>query len=103
MKPVLPLLLATMGEPLGTALPPSSLLLSSWDLITCNLLTRRVTRVVDRSWRERLFTRPWTPFQRRKVTWHDVPDDRAYIVGHTIVCHPITAYKILERIDDLQA
>lgn len=45
---------------------------------------------VKRSWKERLFTRPWKPWKHRKI----VNSPRAYIIGDTAYVSYATNAKI---------
>lgn len=45
-------------------------------------------KTVQRSWRERLFTRPWRPFRRAKTI--QVPSSNVVLTGRTMILHPAT-------------
>ena len=59
--------------------------------------------IVKRSWRERLFTRPWRPFKRTKVQPIFGPDPNVYCLDisgrKSFVCHPETAEKLFAAIE----
>jgi hypothetical protein len=45
---------------------------------------------VKRAWKERLFTRPFRPFQRIRMVTPKVPDTGVYIINGVMVMHPET-------------
>lgn len=61
-----------------------------------NLVTAQPL-VVNLTWRQRLFSWPWRPWESTKVVVQYVPDQRVYAKDDsTIVCHPVIAQKIKE-------
>ncbi len=50
--------------------------------------------VVSRPWRERLFSWPWKPWVAEKMVVVQVPDKQVYVMGHSIICHPVVAKQI---------
>lgn len=54
---------------------------------------------IRRSWKERLFSRPWRPRQRMKTIVPRVPSEKCYLLGNnTIMMHPETAQKLFVKI-----
>ncbi len=52
---------------------------------------------LKRSWRERLFTRPWRPWVRTKMVATYVPSDEVLQVSnHTFIMHPVLARQLRE-------
>jgi len=50
---------------------------------------------IERSWRERLFTRPWRPFKKTRTVIMRVPRDDALVMDDgSLVMHPQTAAKV---------
>ena len=50
---------------------------------------------VRRTWKERLFSRPWRPFKRNKTVIPKVPSEEVLVIlPNTIVAHPITAREV---------
>jgi hypothetical protein len=43
-------------------------------------------QTVVRTWKERLFSRPWRPLQRTKVQASTLPDDGILKIGNQIHC-----------------
>ena len=53
------------------------------------------TRKVRRTWRDRLFTRPWRPWQADRVEPVYEPDPNIYEIGHGLFTgHPVTIAKV---------
>lgn len=55
-------------------------------------------RTVRRSWRERLFSRPWHPWTPTKTIVPMVPDPSAYALGGCYVMHPATARALMRAV-----
>ncbi len=57
-------------------------------------------RTVTRTWRERLLTRPWRPWERTKTVTVQVPSKTGYFLdyGRTLVMHPETAKRLQESL-----
>ncbi len=58
-----------------------------------------------RSWRERLFTRPWRPWRATKWVVPKIPDPNIYVSniepwGKRIYAHPVTAQRIREHLEN---
>lgn len=48
-----------------------------------------------RTWRERLFSRPWRPLEEVKVIKRTVPSPHIYVVGkQTVIAHPDMVAKL---------
>ena len=53
------------------------------------LVDRGPDKLIDRTWKERLFSLPWTPFKKTKVVETYVPSDKMYVIGRDkIIIHP---------------
>lgn len=51
--------------------------------------------VVNRSWKERLFSRPWRPFQKTNDVYHEmIADGQVVHQGNTLFMNQTTANKI---------
>jgi hypothetical protein len=61
-------------------------------------LTLPVTEIIDRSWKERLFSRPWKPLEKTKKQIVQYPDPNVYTWGDLIICHPMVALRIREEL-----
>ena len=74
-------------------------------IIESNHCTISEQRRVPRSWKERLFSRPWRPLQTHKTITVQVPDPHVYMLeglrGPLLICHPITAITLREQMSDL--
>jgi len=55
-------------------------------------------REAMRSWRERLFSRPWQPFRRTKIETIQVPNPDLFIAGTRIVGHPATIQRLMDSL-----
>jgi hypothetical protein len=70
-------------------------------LIESPLMVKRVEKIVPRTWKERLFERPWRPWQKIRIQIEIVPMKEVYMIdGKRIIGHPATIRKIR---DELQA
>ena len=67
-------------------------------IIESPFVTVLETRVVKRTWRERLLSRPWRPWQATKEIGVRVPDPQLYFVGSVIVGHPATVQAAIDGI-----
>jgi hypothetical protein len=67
-------------------------------IIECPVCTVTEQRLARRSWRERLLSWPWRPWQATKHVSVEVPDERLYTFGNVVVCHPATAQKLREEL-----
>ena len=58
------------------------------------------TIIIKRSWRERIFSRPWRPLQRTREIIRFIPDPHIYLIRgkNMIVAHPTTAIKLRQEI-----
>jgi hypothetical protein len=82
-------------------------------IITNPYLTE--SKVVPRSWKERLFSWPWRPLVKTKTI--QVPDDKVYLINtpgayfeldlggrgnaaRCYVCHPLTIPKLKKALED---
>ncbi len=56
---------------------------------------------VWRSWRERLFTRPWRPWRATRRVVPKIPDPNVLVgpMGKYVIAHPETARRIYERVE----
>jgi hypothetical protein len=56
---------------------------------------------VRRTWRERLFSRPWRPLEATKMVTPMLPSAQAYwINAHTVVMHPEMAWRLKDTLQD---
>jgi len=54
---------------------------------------------VPRTWRERLFTRPWKPLNRTRTVVPQVPSRQIYtLTGGVLVMHPAMAAEIRKKV-----
>ena len=65
------------------------------------------TKTVRRTWKERLFSLPWTPLIKLKEITEKIqtqlPDPNLYVIGNTIIVgHPSTVLKLKKSIKSLQ-
>ena len=52
-----------------------------------------------RTWRERLFTRPWHPLQRTKTITPQVPKRGGYFIGQNqMIVHPAFAAELRRQL-----
>ena len=72
-------------------------MLSGLQIVTSVYLTKPLK--TGRTWRERLFSWPWRPWQEFRII--NVPDRQFYIVGKTVHCHPAMLAE-LQRVIDLE-
>ncbi len=67
-------------------------------LVASPALTLTLETRLARTWRERLFTRPWHPWQAERTVTHTIPDPRLYRLGAVcVVGHPATLQKFRSR------
>ena len=64
-------------------------------MVECNLLTR--VEAVRRTWKERVFTRPWRPW--RKIKHVTGPDPDMMRVNGMYYGHPATVAKLRKVLD----
>ncbi len=79
--------------------------LGGMTIIESPFLTKEEQEIVPRTWRERLFTRPWRLFEKTKTVTVRVPDPDLYSVAGMVYGHPVTVARLreslaLERIAD---
>jgi hypothetical protein len=48
---------------------------------------------VERSWKERLFSLPWRPFEKKKI----IDKPTIFVVGETIIAHPVFKSRLDEH------
>lgn len=62
-----------------------------------NLVIQDGITTLNRTWKERLFTRPWKPWIATKEIANMIPNPDVFIIkGKTVLAHPATAQKIKE-------
>jgi hypothetical protein len=65
-------------------------------------LTVTVEKTVKRTWRERMFTWPWKPWEDTKTIQVQEPDPKFYVMtqhgSRTIVCHPARAAQLRDEL-----
>jgi hypothetical protein len=64
-------------------------------------MTKEITETVERTWKERLFSLPWRPFQKTKEIKKSVASDKVMIdnTNQVIYCHPSFAHLISRNIN----
>jgi len=62
-----------------------------FNIISSPWMTTSEKKIVPRTWRERLFSWPWRPWQATKVKFEVVLIKEVYVMGNDIVCHPVVA------------
>jgi hypothetical protein len=63
-------------------------------IIESPLLTKDEQRTVGRSWRERLWSWPWRPWQATKVITVLVPSDQILRTPGALIMHPMMAERL---------
>ncbi len=65
-----------------------------------NMVIEDGTTIIKRSWRERIFSRPWRPLQRTREITRFVPDPDVYLIRdrNIIIAHPVTVTKLHQEI-----
>jgi len=53
-----------------------------------------------RTWKERLFSRPWRPLKKTKTIIPKVPDPKAVISNGTIIVHPAVFLDLKQTMSD---
>ena len=57
---------------------------------------------VKRTWKERLFSKPWKPLQKFKIIIPKIPDDNIFVLnGATLVGHPETIRALKEKLSTI--
>jgi len=80
------------------SLPPE---ISGIEFITDASLVDTVAYEEARTWKERLFSRPWKPFIKNKTMFKKVPSKSYNVVmGGTIICHPSMLGELERKIID---
>lgn len=70
-------------------------------IIESPFLTTPVEETVNRSWKERLFSWPWKPWEATKVIHYEIPSTEVLRLPNGIwVCHPAIAQQLRERLRD---
>lgn len=62
------------------------------NVVILNSLYETVPQTVERTWKERLFSLPWHPFQKTKTVYEQKP--ALYKYDGTIFSHPLQAHKL---------
>lgn len=70
-------------------------------VVTNPILTKTETREVKRTWKERLFTRPWTPWKVMRTETHQVPDRDVLVdkINRVIYAHPVVVKEMNEALN----
>lgn len=64
-------------------------------IIQSVLLTVSIEVIERKSWKERLWSWPWKPWQKTKIVQYQVPNPNAIRINlDTIVIHPATLQKL---------
>lgn len=70
-------------------------------LIATPLLVDKETRIVQRSWRERLFSLPWQPLRPWKEVVTTVPAKKALVMEDgTWYMHPTTLEQLRKKLSE---
>ena len=65
-------------------------LFSGQRVVLTPMLTQIISTIVQRTWRERLLTRPWRPWKATKVVSRVEPSDTVLQVDGKLLMHPAT-------------
>ncbi len=70
--------------------------LHGWRVFTSPYMTHRVFEERPRTWRERLLSLPWRPWEATKVVAVEAPAKFYYVDerAHVVYCHPALLAKI---------
>jgi len=79
-------------------LPYNSYAFGSYKIISTPSMVKTKKKVVKRTWKERLFSLPWRPFQKTKVVTYNVPDETVLKMDDRIICHPSIYEKYIRNI-----
>lgn len=63
-------------------------------------MTKPETRTVQRTWRERLWSWPWRPWQPTKLVTVQVPSPEVLRMGDTLIAHPQTIKAIQQLLSE---
>ena len=63
---------------------------------------------VNRTWKERLFTIPWTPWKKTKVVQHKIPKQEFYLIdskefgGKVVICYPVMVDELKKSLNKVE-
>ena len=65
------------------------------NIITNSWLEEDESHEVTRTWKERLFSRPWKPFKKTKTVIRKIPSKSIYKLNeNTLAMHPVMAARL---------
>ena len=73
--------------------------LALMEAVTSAYLTISVNRRVKRTWKERLFEKPWHPMIKTKLVYSEIPDPKVYMIGNILYCHPATLKRLRQALE----
>lgn len=72
--------------------------IAGFQIIEASYLTVPKEEVILRSWKERLLSWPWKPWEKEKTVTTMVPDEKIYKTGNQIICHPAIAQQLKDTL-----
>jgi len=72
--------------------------LDGYSIVESPHCTKSEERTITRSWRERLFSWPWRPWQTMKTVTVQVADEYIYVTDGMIMCHPVIAQQLRDAL-----
>lgn len=77
------------------------LMFHGYRVVANPILTKTETRQVKRTWKERLFTLPWTPFKAMRTESYQVPDRDVLVdkINRVIYAHPDVVKEMNKALD----
>ena len=74
--------------------------LGGWKIVLDHNIPSSWSGWKPRSWKERLFTRPWKPWVSK--TWVDIKEEIYKLGEDRLAMHPVTYKKLQETFNDTQ-
>ena len=73
-------------------------------IVQNSLMDKINYKTVNRTWKERLFTRPWNPLKKQKIEVISVPSDEVIVdeLNNVIYMHTKTFKEFMEQFDELE-
>jgi hypothetical protein len=80
------------------------LMFHGYKVVANPILTKTETREVKRTWKERLFTRPWQPFKVIRTESYQVPDRDVLVdkINRVIYAHPSVVKELNEALTKVE-
>lgn len=70
-------------------------------IIQSEYMTETKSRVVRRSWRERILSWPWRPWRKMCVVYHEEPLPYLMRVrDDLLICHPTVYRQLVQELND---